>query len=271
MAGELDAERTTAAASGDDLTGDLVVLAVWYPVTKEVVSQYGDALAGKVVIDISNPVNVETFDGLVTPPDSSAAEELAKLGPAGAQVVKAFNTTFAGTLLEAQVAGQPLDVLIAGDDAEAKSRVSRFVEDAGLRPIDVGPLRRARELEALGFRTWRFSRHSAAPTRPRSRYSADRRAFASSKAALLALTRSAAVALGPLDIRVNAVSPGLVWRDGLEQEWPEGLTSWNQRAPFGKPVLGSEVAEACAFLASPASSGITGEEITMDRGHPDCA
>lgn len=151
MAGELDAERTTAAASGDDLTGDLVVLAVWYPVTKEVVSQYGDALAGKVVIDISNPVNVETFDGLVTPPDSSAAEELAKLGPAGAQVVKAFNTTFAGTLLEAQVAGQPLDVLIAGDDAEAKSRVSQFVEDAGLRPIDVGPLRRARELEALGF------------------------------------------------------------------------------------------------------------------------
>jgi predicted dinucleotide-binding enzyme len=58
VAGELDADRTTAAASGDDLTGDLVVLAVWYPVTKEVVSQYGDALAGKVVIDISNPVNV---------------------------------------------------------------------------------------------------------------------------------------------------------------------------------------------------------------------
>lgn len=98
------------------------------------------------------------------------------------------------------------------------------------------------------------------------RASGDQAPYASSKAALLALTRSAAVAIGPLDIRVNAVSPGLVWRDGLEQQWPEGLTAWNQRAPFGKPVLASEVAEACAFLASPASSGITGEEITVDGG-----
>jgi NAD(P)-dependent dehydrogenase (short-subunit alcohol dehydrogenase family) len=98
------------------------------------------------------------------------------------------------------------------------------------------------------------------------RAAADQAPYASSKAALLALTRSAAVALGPLDIRVNAVSPGLVWRDGLDQQWPEGLTSWNQRAPFGKPVRASEVAEACAFLASPAASGITGEEITVDGG-----
>lgn len=94
----------------------------------------------------------------------------------------------------------------------------------------------------------------------------DQAPYASSKAALLALTRSAAVALAPLAIRVNAVSPGLVWRDGLDQQWPEGLTSWNQRAPFAKPIQASEVAEACAFLASPASGGITGEEITVDGG-----
>ncbi len=61
--------------------------------------QYGEALSGKVVVDITNPVNWETFDGLVTPPDSSAAEKIEKAAPEGARVVKAFNTTFAGTLV----------------------------------------------------------------------------------------------------------------------------------------------------------------------------
>ena len=65
--------------------------------------------------------------------------------------MKAFNTTFAGTLSEGQVAGQPLDVLIAGDDEEAKATVAQLVEDGGLRPIDAGPLKRARELEAAGL------------------------------------------------------------------------------------------------------------------------
>ena len=65
--------------------------------------------------------------------------------------IYAFNTTFAGTLSEGQVAGQPLDVLIAGDDEEAKATVAQLVRDGGLRPIDAGPLKRARELEALGY------------------------------------------------------------------------------------------------------------------------
>jgi predicted dinucleotide-binding enzyme len=65
--------------------------------------------------------------------------------------VKAFNTTFAPTLEAGEVAGQSLDVFIAGDDAEAKAQVSELIESAGLRPIDVGPLRRARQLEALGY------------------------------------------------------------------------------------------------------------------------
>jgi hypothetical protein len=69
----------------------------------------------------------------------------------GARIVEAFNTTFSGTLVEGQVAGQPLDVLIAGDDEEAKKAVARLVRDGGLRAIDVGPLERARELEGLGF------------------------------------------------------------------------------------------------------------------------
>jgi 8-hydroxy-5-deazaflavin:NADPH oxidoreductase len=76
-------------------------LALWYDAALPVVQQYGDALAGKTIVDITNPVDVSTFDGLVTPAGSSAAEEIAKAAPAGANVVKAFNTTFAGTLVPA--------------------------------------------------------------------------------------------------------------------------------------------------------------------------
>jgi len=63
--------------------------------------------------------------------------------------VKAFNTTYAGTLLARQVAGQPLDVFIAGDDADAKDKVAQFVMDGGLRPVDTGPLNRARQIEGM--------------------------------------------------------------------------------------------------------------------------
>jgi predicted dinucleotide-binding enzyme len=127
------------------------VLAVPYPAAAEVIAEHGDALRGKVVVDITNPVDWATFEGLVTPADSSAAEEIEKLLPQGTPVVKAFNTTFASTLSSGEVAGQPLDVLLAGDDADAKATVASFVEAGGLRPLDVGPLRRARQLEQLGF------------------------------------------------------------------------------------------------------------------------
>ena len=105
------------------------------------------------MVDISNPLN-ETFDGLATAPGTSAPEEVAQSAPPGARVLKAFNTfntTFSGTLVEGQVAGEPLDVLIAGDDEEAKERVAQLVRDGRLRAIDVGPLERARELEGSGF------------------------------------------------------------------------------------------------------------------------
>ena len=137
------------AVAGDELGGDVVVLAVYYPDARGAVEQYGDQLSGKVVVDITNPVN-DALDGLVVPPDSSATEELAKLAPQ-AQWVKAFNTTFAGTLSAGEVAGQPLDVLIAGDEDNAKEAVSTIARDGGLNPIDAGPRRRARELEALGL------------------------------------------------------------------------------------------------------------------------
>jgi len=69
----------------------------------------------------------------------------------GARVVKAFNTTFAGTLSSGEVSGHQLDVLLASDDADAKSTVASLVESSGLRAVDAGPLRRARQLEALGY------------------------------------------------------------------------------------------------------------------------
>ena len=149
LAGELGG-RAKAAAVGDPIAGDVVVLAVWYPVTSEVVQRYRDQLDGKVVVDISNPVDVEAFEP-ISPEAGSGAQEVAAAAP-GARVVKAFNTTFAGTLAGGgEVGGQPLDVFIASDDEEAKQTVAALVRDGGLRPVDAGPLRRARELEALGY------------------------------------------------------------------------------------------------------------------------
>lgn len=142
------AELNASAADLSAPLGDVVVLAVWYGTNIELAKQLGDKLAGKVVVDIANPLNA-TYDGLATAPDSSSAEDLAKALVAGAKVVKAFNTTYAGTLLAGEVAGQKLDVFIAGDDADAKEKVVKLVEDGGMRAIDAGPLSRARQIEGM--------------------------------------------------------------------------------------------------------------------------
>jgi 8-hydroxy-5-deazaflavin:NADPH oxidoreductase len=138
----------TPGTTGQEIEGSIVVLATYFKVSKEIAARYGGALNGKTVVDISNPVNTETFDSLTVPAGSSAAEEIQALVP-GANVVKAFNTVFAATLAAGEVAGQTLDVFIAGDSTEAKAAVASFVNDSGLRAVDVGPLRRARELEAF--------------------------------------------------------------------------------------------------------------------------
>lgn len=142
------AKVTAAASLGNVELGEVVVLAVWYGVNIELVKQLGSRLAGKVVVDIANPLNA-SFDGLATAPDSSSAEDVAKAAAAGARVVKAFNTTFAGTLVAGQVAGQQLDVFIAGDDADAKARVAQLVTDGGMRAIDTGALHRSRQIEGM--------------------------------------------------------------------------------------------------------------------------
>jgi predicted dinucleotide-binding enzyme len=142
VVGSSDADR--------EVTGDIVVLAVPYPAVGQVIAQRGVQLAGKVVVDITNPLNFETFDSLTVPADSSAAAEIAAALPES-RVVKAFNTNFAGTLATGAVGGQPTTVLLAGDDADAKALLVGVIGAAGLRAVDAGGLKRARELEAVGF------------------------------------------------------------------------------------------------------------------------
>jgi predicted dinucleotide-binding enzyme len=148
VAGELSGE-VGAGVLGDELRGDVVVLAVWYQALDSVLGRYGGQLDGKVVVDITNPVDPASFQPLSLAA-GSAAEEIAQKAR-GARVAKAFNTTFAGTLVEGRVGGQPLDVFIASDDDDAKAVLRRLVEDGGLRAIDAGPLQHARQLEGAGY------------------------------------------------------------------------------------------------------------------------
>src|SRR3954452_20481080 len=140
------------AKSDEDkpLTGDIVVLAVPYPAVADVLAKQGDNLAGKIVVDITNPLNFETFDSLTVPADSSATAEIAKALPTS-RVLKAFNTTFASTLATGSVGSLTTTVLVAGDDADAKSTLAGVITSGGLNAIDAGPLERARELESIGF------------------------------------------------------------------------------------------------------------------------
>ncbi|WP_329138405.1 NAD(P)-binding domain-containing protein [Streptomyces sp. NBC_01476] len=147
----------TAGTFGAAPAGDIVILAVPYASAVPVVAQYGDALAGKVVIDISNTFTAADSTELVTPEGSSGAQEIAKAVPASAHVVKAFNTVFAHVL----VLGPPLDVFFAGDDARAKASVSAFIESLGLRPLDVGSLEMAHWLEGAGLLMMGLAGHGA--------------------------------------------------------------------------------------------------------------
>ncbi|SEF04591.1 hypothetical protein SAMN05216489_09922 [Streptomyces sp. 3213] len=149
----------TIGTAGAAPTGDIVILAVPYASAAAVVSEYGDALHGKVIIDITNPVNAD-FTGFVTPDGSSGAQEIAKAATAGAHVVKAFNTLFGHVLTADSVKGRALDVFLAGDDARAKARVSEFVESLGLRPLDAGQLPMARALENVGLMELGLAAHA---------------------------------------------------------------------------------------------------------------
>jgi 8-hydroxy-5-deazaflavin:NADPH oxidoreductase len=143
-------ETFNTSHTDNPVTGEIVVLAVPHSAIADIIANRGEQLAGKVVVDITNPLDFSTFDDLVVPADSSAAAEIAAALPR-ARVLKAFNTTFAATLAAGAVGGQPTTVLIAGDDSDAKALLIGIVTAGGLRAVDAGGLKRARELEALGF------------------------------------------------------------------------------------------------------------------------
>ncbi len=145
---------TTTGEFGAVPTGDIVIVALGYANVVPVVTQYGNALTGKVIVDISNPVN-SAADGLATPDGTSSAQEVADAAPASASVVKAFNTTFGAVLAK----GQPLDVFIAGDDERAKAGVAEFIDSLKLRPLDVGGLKMAHYLEGTGLVMMGLAQH----------------------------------------------------------------------------------------------------------------
>jgi predicted dinucleotide-binding enzyme len=153
LAGALG-DGATAGTWGAVPVGDVVILAVLFDSAVPIVSEYGDALAGKVVVDITNPFNAGAT-GLAVPGGTSIAQLIAEAAPASTHVVKAFNTIFRDVL----AAGGPLDVFMAGDDAQAKASVSAFIESLGLRPRDTGDLTMAHWLEGAGLLSVGLGRH----------------------------------------------------------------------------------------------------------------
>jgi 8-hydroxy-5-deazaflavin:NADPH oxidoreductase len=158
LAEQIGAGATTGTF-GAAPAGDIVILAVPYSAVLDVVKQYGKELAGKLLVDITNPIKSD-FSGFLTPEDSFGAQEIAKVAPADADIVKAFNTQFSHVLAAGPVEGHPLDVFLAGDDAPAKARVSAFIESLGLRPMDAGQLPMARTLEHACMLTLGLLTHS---------------------------------------------------------------------------------------------------------------
>lgn len=128
---------------------DLIIFAVPFPAVEAILDKYAGEFSGKVIVDISNPLNFETFDSLVVPADSSAAQVILDQVPE-AKVVKAFNTNFATTLQTKKV-GETVTTVLAAGEADAKAILANALEGTGLNYADAGELKRARELEAIGF------------------------------------------------------------------------------------------------------------------------
>lgn len=143
------AEGVTGTKFGEAITGDIVVLALPFPAYEDVSAAYGDQLASKTVVDVSNPIDFGTFDLALPEGFKSAAEYVAAKLPNSA-VVKAFNTTFAATLATGVNDGEPTVVQLAADDDAAKNSVKAFIEAAGLKTVDTGALKRAQYLEGYG-------------------------------------------------------------------------------------------------------------------------
>ena len=146
----------TVGTFGATPLGEIVIVAVLYAGAVDVVARYGDALTGKILVDITNPFNADA-SGLVTTAGDSMSQQIAAAAPEGTHVVKAFNTIFQGVL----AGGKPVDVFFAGDSAEAKAPVAAFLESLDMRPLDAGGLEMAYVLEWAGILLVGLARNGA--------------------------------------------------------------------------------------------------------------
>jgi predicted dinucleotide-binding enzyme len=147
---------TTVGRYGATPAGDIVILAVLYAGAVEVVAHYGDALAGKILVDIANPFNADA-SGLMTTEGNSVTQQIAAAAPKSTYVVKAFNMIFRGVLADEK----PVDVFFAGDSAEAKVRFAAFLESLGMRALDAGGLDMTYVLEWAGILLMGLARNGA--------------------------------------------------------------------------------------------------------------
>ena len=146
----------TVGTFGATPLGDIVIVAVLYTGAVEVVAHYGDALSGKILVDITNPFNVDV-SGLVTTAGDSVSQQIAAAAPEGTHVVKAFNSILHDVLAQ----DKPVDVFFAGDGAEAKARVAAFLESLDMRPLDAGGLEMTWVLEWAGILLVGLARNGA--------------------------------------------------------------------------------------------------------------
>jgi predicted dinucleotide-binding enzyme len=146
----------TVGTFGARPAGDIVFLAVLYQSAVDVVTHYGDALAGKTLVDITNPFNADA-SGLVTTEGNSVSQQIAAAAPKNAHVVKAFNSIFRHIIAE----NKPLDVFFAGDSADAKTPFAAFLQSLDMRPLDVGGLEMTYVLEWAGILIMGLARNGA--------------------------------------------------------------------------------------------------------------
>lgn len=140
--------QTTTSNAEAILGADVVVLAVPFDAVQQVASDLNSELAGKIIIDVTNPLAPD-LSGLAT--NGLSAAELVQQAAPDARVVKAFNTVLATNQADPSVDSVQLDGFVAGDDADAKDTVAGLLDQIGFRSIDVGPLSAARYLEGMAF------------------------------------------------------------------------------------------------------------------------